>query len=118
MRRWVMLMALCASSTQVFAQDEMPTAEREAYLEACLIVTQDNPDMAGYRQIGTGTVTRGHATVSLFDTQSQLVKVACSFVPLAGAIPQAQQIIVTHKDGTSEELDLDMANGLIEAGMN
>lgn len=117
MRRWVMLLALCASSTQVFAQDAMPTAEREAYLEACLIITQDNPDMAGYRRIGTGTVTRGHATVSLFDTQSQLVKVDCNFVPLAGAVPQARQITVIRKDGTSEDLDLDMVNGLIEAGM-
>ena len=97
----------------------MPAAEREAYLEACLIVYQADPIVAAYQRVGTGAVTRGHATVALFDIAGgRSAQLECSFATLTeGPAPTAEELVVSYADGSTAELDLTAANAAISEQM-
>ena len=55
MRIWIAaLMALAIGAPALAQEEAMPREEREGYLEACLIVTQQAPELAGLMRLGTG----------------------------------------------------------------
>lgn len=122
MLKWMTVAALVALGAPALAQDatlSMPAHEREAYLEACLIITQTDPEMSTYQRIGTGAVTRGHATVVMFDpAKGRSAELECSFATLTeGPAPTAEKLTVTYGDGTSTEVDVAAANATLVAQM-
>ena len=118
MIRWMMIAMACAASLPALAEEPMLAPEREAYLEACLVITQTEPELSAYRRLGTGSVTRGHASVTLYDiAERRSVQFDCRFAVLDGTYPDAEQLTVTYAGGESKTLDLTAANALIRAGM-
>jgi hypothetical protein len=123
MMKWMTIGALVALSAPTLAQDattSMPAHEREAYLEACLIITQTDPQMSTYQRIGTGAVTRGHATVVMYDmAKGRSAELECSFATLTeGPAPTAEKLTVTYDDSSpAEELDVAAANATIAGKM-
>ena len=121
MTKWMIAAALLALGTPALAQDalSMPAWEREAYLEACLIVTQTDPQLSTYQRLGTGAVSRGHATVALFDpAKSRSAQVECSFATLTeDTAPTAEKLTVAYAGGEVQELDLTAANAVIAEQM-
>lgn len=118
MKRLIIAAILSAASLPAMGQQAMPRQEREAYLEACLTIL-NAPILAGTQRLGTGDVTRGHATVALFDPQhGRSMTLDCTFSPLTeGGFPAAQSIRLLYSDGTSTPIDAAEADELIAAGM-
>lgn len=116
MRIWIAAVLALSMSGSALAQDEtMPREEREGYLEACLIVTQGAPELAGFMRLGTGEVTRGHASVAVYDQQNRYaINVDCYFTPMSGPPPVVEKITLRSPGGNSE-IDAEAANALIIA---
>lgn len=118
-KAWIAaLLAWSLGAGIALGQDgEMPREEREGYLEACLAVTTGAPELAGFMRLGTGEVTRGHASVALYDQQNRhAVKVDCFFTPMSGLPPMAERVTLETPDNQSE-IAPDAANALIAAAM-
>lgn len=121
MNKWIVVAALAAQAVPAVAQEAapMPAWEREAYLEACLIVKQTDPTLAAYQKVGTGAVTRGRATVAMFNpSDGRSGTLECSFATLTSeGAPAAERLAVTYADGGADELDVAAANLIIAAQM-